>query len=131
MREKTQLTRTLYIIGVYVLILGVIDPLEGSVIILGGNALIVISLFMTNDYQRKHFLASLIMIAVGVGFMFYLSSLGGFGKEGPLSWWWATLIIPYPAGWLFAIGLLITRMVNKRKEKKLGKSGNLPNSIPS
>jgi len=115
MKEKTKLTRTLYIIGVVAIIIGAIDPLEGSVIILGGNVLLVISLFSTDDRHKKHFLATLIMITVGVFFLFYLSSLGGFGGTSDLSWWWGILILPYPAGWIFAIVMLIKRANQKRK----------------
>jgi len=115
MKEQTKLTRTLYRIGVVVMIIGAIDPLEGSVLILGGNLLLVISLFMTKDRHKKHFLTTLILIAVGVFFLFYLSSLGGFGGTSDLSWWWGTLILPYPAGWIFAIVMLIIRVKQKRK----------------
>jgi hypothetical protein len=115
MKEQTKLTRTLYIIGVIAMIIGALDPMEGSVIILGGNVLLVISLFMKNDRHKMHFLISLIMIAIGVFFLFYLSSLGGFGGNSELSWWWGTLVLPYPIAWIFAMVMLIIRVREKRK----------------
>jgi hypothetical protein len=117
MKEKSKLTRTLYIIGVVAMIIGAIDPLEGSVVILAGNVLLVISLFMSDDRHKKLFLTTLIMIAIGVSFLFYLSSLGGFGGTSELSWWWGTLILPYPAGWIMAMVLLIIRLSSGRSGK--------------
>jgi hypothetical protein len=117
MKEKTKWPRVIYIIGVIALIIGVLDPLEGSVIIISGSTLVALSTYLSNDRHWKIFAASFIMIALGVGFMFYLSSLGGFGKNAQLSWWWAILILPYPIGWLTAIVLLIARTVKKKEIK--------------
>ncbi len=115
MKEATKVTRILYYAGVVAMIIGVVDPLEGSVLIISGNLLIVISMFMTDDRHKMHFLISLIMIAIGVFFLFYLSSLGGLGGTSDLSWWWGALILPYPAGWIFAMVILIKRVRQKRK----------------
>jgi hypothetical protein len=114
MKEQTKLTRTLYIIGVIAMIIGALDPMEGSVIILGGNVLLVISLFMTNDRHKMHFLISLIMIAFAVAYLYYISSLGGFGGNSSRSWWWGVPILPYPVGWIFAMVMLIKRVRQKR-----------------
>jgi len=115
--KKINWTRIIYIIGIIALIIGAIDPLEGSVVILAGSALVALSTWLTHDRHRKIFLASLIMIVIGVGFMFYLSSLGGFGGESNLSWWWGILILPYPLGWLIAIITLIVRAIKKPKQQ--------------
>ena len=117
MKEKIKWTRVIYIIGVIALIIGVIDPLEGSVVIATGSALVVLSTFLTHDRHWKIFLASLIMIVIGVFFLFYLSSLGGFGGKSTLSWWWGTLVLPYPIGWLTSIILLIVRAVKKPEQQ--------------
>jgi hypothetical protein len=109
MIEKIKWTRIIYIIGVVSLIIGIVDPLEGSVVITAGSALIALSTYLTHDRHWKFFLVSLIMVVIGVFFLFYLSELGGFGGESALSWWWGTLILPYPIGWLLSIVLLIVR----------------------
>jgi len=116
MKEKTKWTRVIYIIGVIALIIGVLDPLEGSIVIASGSALVAFSTYLTHDRHWKTFLLSLIMIAVGVFFLFYLSSLGGVGGNR-LSWWWGTLVLPYPLGWLIAIVLLIVRSVKRKKQQ--------------
>jgi multisubunit Na+/H+ antiporter MnhB subunit len=117
MKDKTHWTRIMYIIGVIAMIIGAIDPLEGSVVIAAGCALIALSTYLTHDRNWKIFLASLIMIVLGVFFMFFFSALGGFGGTSTLSWWWTTLILPYPIGWLMAIITLIIRAFKKPKKQ--------------
>ena len=117
MKEKTKWTRIIYIIGIIGLLIGVLDPLEGSVVLAAGCALIALSTYLTHDRHWKIFLASLIMIVIGVFFLFYFSSLGGFGGNSNLSWWWGLLILPYPIGWLMSIITLIVRATNKSKQQ--------------
>lgn len=99
-------TKVFYIIGVAALIIGVLDPLEGSVVIGFGGALIALTTYLEHKPRWKIYLLAFILILIGVFFMFYFSSLGGFGGESKLSWWWITLIIPYPVGWILAIYLI-------------------------
>jgi multisubunit Na+/H+ antiporter MnhB subunit len=113
MKEKIKWTRVIYIIGVILLIVGILDPLEGSVVIMVGSVFVTLITYLTHDRCWKIFLLSFIMIAIGVFFLFYFSSLGGFGGKSTLSWWWGTLILPYPIGWLTAIILLIFRKIKK------------------
>ena len=117
MKEKTNWKKLAFITGVVALVAGAFDPLEGSVVILIGSALLAVSTWLTKDRHHKLFLTSFIMILIGVCFLFYLSSLGGFGGQSTLSWWWGTLILPYPIGWLIAIVLLIIRAVKQNKRK--------------
>jgi hypothetical protein len=117
---KTHLIKILYIIGIVASIIGAVDPLEGSVVILAGSALISLSTFLNKDRHWKIFLISFLMIVIGVFFLFYLSSLGGFGgKSSYLSWWWGLLILPYPIGWLVIITLLIIRAFKKKEKEPL------------
>ena len=119
MKAKTNWKRIIYTIGVIALIIGALDPLEGSVVIAIGCSLIALSTYLTKDRHWKLFLASMLIIMIGVFFLFYFSSLGGFGGTSSLSWWWGILILPYPLGWLMTIILLIVRGIKnaKRKEK--------------
>ena len=111
----TKWTRIIYILGIIALIIGAIDPLEGSVLIVVGSTLLALSTYLTRDRHWKTFLTSYIMILFGVFFLFYLSSLGGFGGKSTLSWWWGTLILPYPIGWFMTIITLIIRIVKKKR----------------
>lgn len=117
MKGQTKWKRIIYIIGVIALIIGALDPLEGSVVIAFGGSLIALSTYVTKDRHWKIFLTSVIMILIGVFFLFYLSSLGGFGGTSSLSWWWGILILPYPLGWLMSIILLIIRAVKNTKRQ--------------
>jgi hypothetical protein len=112
MQGKANWTRIAYVIGVIALILGAIDPMEGSVIIALGGMLIALSTYLTHDRHRKIFLLSFIMIFVGVFCIWYVSSLGGFDPKR--AWWWDALIIPYPIGWLISIIVLTVRTFNKK-----------------
>jgi hypothetical protein len=95
--------KVIFITGFIALIIGILDPLEGSVVILAGSVLVALSSFLAHNRYWKIFLLTFIMIAIGVFFLFYLSSLGGFGGTSNLSWWYGTLILPYPIGWIIAI----------------------------
>jgi hypothetical protein len=114
MRKKLTFLKVLFIIGVVSLIIGALDPLEGSVVIVAGSIIMTISAYLKRDRHRKLFLTFSILIVVGVFFLFFFSSFGGFGK-GALSWWWGILVLPYPVGWLASIVLLIVTAFKKPK----------------
>lgn len=110
MKTQPKWIRIVYVIGVVALIAGILDPLEGSVVLSVGSGLIALATSLTHDRHRKIFLTSFILIVTGVFFLFFFSSLGGFP---PLSWWWSPLMLPYPVGWLMAVITLIMRAVKK------------------
>lgn len=112
--QKDKITRILYIIGVIALVIGAIDPLEGSVIIAGGSAILAVTTAIQKDPHRKIFLWCFIAIAIGVAYLFYISSKGGFGGEGR-SWWYGVPVLPYPMGWLITVILLVFRGVKRIK----------------
>jgi hypothetical protein len=116
--EVKNIARILYYIGVIALIAGALDPLEGSVIIASGSALLAGTTSMLKDPHRKIFFWTFVAIVVGVASMFYLSSLGGIGGKSNLSWWYGSLVIPYPIGWLITIILLVFRGLNRLKKRK-------------
>lgn len=111
--SKNKLYKILFITGIALIILGIIDFMEGSVVICTGSALTALSSYKNNDQHKKLFLGLFIAIFTGVFFLFFFSSLGGFGGKSTLSWWWGILILPYPFGWLIAILLLIIRYIRK------------------
>lgn len=117
MEKGKKWPRILYGIGISAVIIGALDPLEGSVVILAGSIMATLSGFIMHDRFRKLFLVACLMIAAGVFFLFYFSSLGGFGGTSSLSWWWGTLILPYPAGWIMTIVVFIVRQRKTAKRK--------------
>ncbi len=114
-KEKTNWKKFAFISGAVLLIAGAFDPLEGSLIIVTGSILVTVATHLSNDKHHSLFLASMIMILFGIFFMFYFSLLGGIGGKSSLSIWWGLLIVPYPAGWILAIALLILRVIKKQK----------------
>ncbi len=107
----------LYTVGILNIFLGALDPLEGSILIVIGSILITVYKYLRGDQHKKIFLASCVMIVVGVGYMFYLSTLGGIGPDNK-SWWWIIPVIPYPVGWLLTVVLLFVHASKKWKLRK-------------
>ena len=59
---------------------GALDPLEGSVVILVGSGLVTLGTFLGKSDAACAFTGfAVALIAVGVGAMFALSAMGGFG----------------------------------------------------
>ena len=98
-------------------IIGTIDPLEGSVLIIAGSILLTALGFIDKKPTWKIYLIASILIAIGVVFIFYISSIGGFGGSSTLSLWYGLLILPYPIGWLTIVVLLILKLFKKRSQK--------------
>jgi hypothetical protein len=116
MNTKLDWKHVIYIFGIIAMIIGAIDPLEGSVLVVLGSTLLGLSTYLKRDLHWKIFFFSTMLIFVGVIFLFYVSSLGGFGGKSTLSVWWGLLILPYPIGWLLAIVTLIVRAVNNYRQ---------------
>lgn len=115
--KNTLWLRILFIIGVLLFFTGTIDPMEGAVLIAGGSVLMALSARLRGDRHVNIFLLAMVLILFGVFFLFYFSSLGGFGGSSDLSWWWTALILPYPIGWLLILGTLIYRWIKRNKAK--------------
>ena len=110
--------RILTVLGVVLFIIGTLDPMEGSVLILAGAVLISSIRFMDKKENWKLFCGATFCIIAGIFFLFYISSLGGIGGASALSWWYGLLILPYPIGWLTIVVLLISRAIKNRKLKQ-------------
>ncbi len=108
-----------FILGVILLILGAIDPLEGSAVILLGSLTLAVTSHFLLDRHKQYFAFASICIAFGVISMFILTALGGFGGKSQISWWWGLFILPYPLGWLGSIALLLFRGFKKKDLKEL------------
>ncbi|MEY3984519.1 MAG: hypothetical protein RL160_2078 [Bacteroidota bacterium] len=98
--------------------LGTLDPLEGSVLI----ALAGLILSWEASHQKRKgvgwTLAAALAILAGVAYLFWISSLGGFGGNTGRSYWWALGILPYPVGWLLLMGWLLQAALKRKKRLK-------------
>ena len=121
MKKKFNWSRIIYFAGLVAMMIGIIDPLEGSVVICAGSVLVTLGAYLMRDPYRKIFLLSFILVAIGVAAMFFFSSLGGFGGTSKLSWWWGLFILPYPIGWLLVMIFVVVKAVKKQKSKRVDK----------
>ncbi len=113
MNARMLWSRILVIVGGIAMLLGTLDPLEGSLLILPGSGLIALGMFLGKRERRTlvYWVWVFILIAVGVGAMFVLSAFGGIGGKGGHSMWWGILILPYPVGWLMALAGAISALI--------------------
>ena len=104
MNSKTFWSRLLKIVGGIAMVVGTLDPMEGSLLILPGSGLVALGLFLGSGNRSAvlYWVWAFGLIAIGVGALFGLSSVGGFGGTSGRSMWWGLLIMPYPIGWLMA-----------------------------
>ena len=87
------------------MVVGAIDPLEGSLLILPSSGLVAIGTYLSQSERRftAYRVWVFILIAIGVGAMWGLSSVGGIGGDSGRSMWWGVLILPYLIGWSMGI----------------------------
>ena len=52
---------------------------------------------------RRSQCGALALVALGVGALWGLSAVGGFGGSSGRSMWWGALLLPYPAGWILGV----------------------------
>ncbi len=103
MPTRRKWSRVLVIVGLVAILVGAIDPLEGSLIILPGVGLLAFAGWLGNSRHRRWLYAAFVAVALGVGLMFAMSAMGGIGGSTGRSMWWALLLLPYPAGWIMAL----------------------------
>jgi len=113
MKTRVPWPRILVIAGGIAMLAGIVDPLEGSVIILAGSGLVTLGTFLAIPGRRLlvYWICVFILIAVGVGAMFGLSAIGGFGGTTGRSMWWGLPILPYPVGWIMGMVSLAARLI--------------------
>jgi hypothetical protein len=102
-------SRILVIVGLVAHVIGAIDPLEGSIVILPGTALIALGAWLGKSRHRVLLYWALVLVAAGVGAMWGLSALGGVGGGTGRSMWWLLVLLPYPIGWIMGlVGAILT-----------------------
>jgi len=106
-------SRALVILGSIAFCIGTLDPMEGSLLILAGCGLVLLGTYLGRQPRPMLVYWRWVtgLMAVGVGALWGLSALGGVGGPGGRSMWWLLVCLPYPVGWLMALGGLILRAV--------------------
>lgn len=92
--------RILVAVGLVGMLIGVVDPLEGSFVILPATVLAAAGAALGKSRWRKLLYWSVALVAFGVVAMVVLSCLGGIGGHSGRSLGWGVFMLPYPVGWL-------------------------------
>ena len=103
MDARTRWSRILCIVGLVAMVIGFIDPLEGSFIILPGSGLVALAAFLGRSRFCTLACWAFGLTVVGVGILVVLSMYGGVGGETGRSWWWLLTVLPYPVGAIMAL----------------------------
>jgi len=110
MKESGRWPRTLVIVGFIALLLGIVDPMEGSIVILAGSALALAGALLGKSRHRKLIAWSFALVAIGVGALWGMSAIGGIGGSTGRSMWWALVLLPYPIGWVMGFAGVIREL---------------------
>jgi hypothetical protein len=105
MNKRELWSRILIVVGSIAMLVGAIDPMEGSLLILPGSALLALGTYL-GQRERRLFAYRVwvfILIAAGVGALWGLNAVGGFGGPSGRPMWWGVLILPYLIGWSVGI----------------------------
>src|ERR1035437_7843036 len=105
MDARSLWSRILIIVGNIAMLVGALDPMEGSLVILPGSGLVALGTFLGQNERRliAYRVWVFILIAIGVGAFWGLNRVGGFGGNSGRSMWWGVLILPYLIGWSMGI----------------------------
>jgi hypothetical protein len=95
--------RILIGVGGAAMLAGALDPLQGSLVVLPGSALVALGALIGGSPHRRMLRGAFNLVAVGVGALWILSALGGVGGESDRSSWWLRAVLPYPAGWVLGL----------------------------
>lgn len=115
MDASSRWSRPLVIGGLVAMLIGALDPLEGSLVILPGAAAAALGARLGGGRYRTLLLWSFVLVAVGVAALFGWSAVGGLGGRTGRSMWWALTMLPYPVGWVLAlVGTVLTLVAGRR-----------------
>jgi hypothetical protein len=120
MSNRKRWSRILSIAGLVGMILGAVDPLEGSVVIVAGSLLSVIGLWMAQSRYFRLAVWAFILTAVGVAILFGLSAVGGIGGDTGRPMWLMVVFLPYPVGWVLGLIAVIRKLREKHDSESLG-----------
>jgi len=97
-RGRTLTARVLCIVGLAGMLLGMLDPLEGSGAILAGTGLVALGAFLGKSRFRRLMYWSLVLVFIGVAALWISSAVGGVGGDTGHPEWWGLLFVPYAVG---------------------------------
>jgi len=105
----------LLVLGTLCMLLGAVDPLEGSVIILPGVAMVALEAFLGGSRFARLLARAAALVGLGIAVLFGLSAFGGVGGATGLPVWTALFLLPYPVGWVMGLVGVFRRFRELRK----------------
>jgi hypothetical protein len=126
MSTASPLSRVLLVVGFIGMLIGAIDPLEGSLVILPANALVALAAVLAKSRYRTLLVTGFILVAGGVAALWGLSALGGIGGNTGRSMGWGLVVSPYPLGWLLGIVGAILAMIDAFKRHTPARAQSTP-----
>jgi len=100
--RRTRWSRVLCIAGMVAMVVGCVDPLEGSLLILPGTGLVALAAYLGRSRTLNLACWAFGLTAVGVAILFGLSAEGGVGGATGRSMMWLLVVLPYPVGAIMA-----------------------------
>ena len=110
--------RGLIIVGLAAMVLAALDPLEASIAVVVGGALVALGARMRASRHEVYLYVCVAMLVVGVAALWILSAFGGFGGTSGRSYAWGLLTVPYPIGWL--AGLIGAVRAVRERQREIG-----------
>lgn len=96
-------SRALLWIGAAALVVGALDPLEGSVVIAVAAGVVMVAAHLGHLHARRWVDWGGALAMLGVAVLWAMSAAGGIGPSTGRSYWWLLLLAPYPVGWLLSL----------------------------
>ena len=95
----------LFNLGAAALVIGAVEPLCGSIVILIGGALATLGAHLGDRPPRfkAYRTIAFAMILFGFSAIWVFTALGGIGGSTGRSFWWGLLILPYLVGWTMSV----------------------------
>ena len=103
MDKRSRWACVLVVIGLIIMLVGAIDPLEGSLVIFPGSVMSTVGGMLAGTRYKKLIVWSFALVVVGIGALWVLSAVGGFGDTSGRSSWWALILAPYPVGLVMGV----------------------------
>lgn len=95
--------RWLVAVGLVGLVVGAVDPLEGSVVVLVGSGCVAFGTHLEGSRHRKTAAWGFVLVLAGFSVMLTVTAIGGVGGSTGRSPWWATLVTPFAVGWVLGL----------------------------
>ena len=105
MNTTNRWVRFLLIAGYIAMLVGALDPMEGSLLIIPGSGLVALGTILGHE-QRWIIIYRMLLfflIVIGVTALWVLTVQGGFGGDSGRSIWWGLLFVPYLVSWSMGI----------------------------